>query len=512
MNCRRTDVVAAIALEFAFAWLFAIVLFVPVVLSGFIRRKGILTNVLAALTATYFLLWFVRIETAHQMLSIRPHLSGQGIVALAGIALAAVLIHVFTERFRGGRSVIAFVAVVVGTSVALETLARAQVPPRRRDDGIRRLAPLLNAPRSPVSIAPRLLMIGIDGLDWRVVARLVAAEKLPNIASLLREGRSYQMDNLGMRVSSEIWTTIYTSVPVRENGIDGFLRWNFAGVRDPIVTLPKFGVHTVFLIERILRVLSPVGPWSSTVVNNTYITAPLFWTRLSQAGRKVLAVTPLPMQLVPEKLDGTFVVPSRDAFFAFGPGGALSFPHPAASPTSPRGIMRDELHRLRTAVGLLRSQHYDAAVYYAHVVDGVSHLRWDFASPGFIKHDRGAAAIEASSFLQTEIAAAYLQADATVGQLIEAFGKPATVVLVSDHGWEFSEYEHFASPFGMFVVSPAPAPGYAGVIPATRIAPMLLGIAGVDANARSAPPEFWPNVLQDQELLKRLKALGYLGR
>jgi hypothetical protein len=79
---------------------------------------------------------------------------------------------------------------------------------------------------SPLELSPRLIVLGIDGLDDRVLRQLVTAGELPNFARLLREGASGTIRNseLGLPpVSPAIWTTYVTGVPKEEHGIHGFV-------------------------------------------------------------------------------------------------------------------------------------------------------------------------------------------------------------------------------------------------------------------------------------------------
>ena len=85
------------------------------------------------------------------------------------------------------------------------------------------------------------------------------------------------------------------------------------------------------------------------------------------------------------------------------------------------------------------------------------------------------------------MADAYAQVDAELRTLIDAFGGPATVVVVSDHGWEYSEYEHFLSTEGVLIVSGTGATGYGGVADLLSVAPTVLSLLGLPATSGMSP-------------------------
>jgi hypothetical protein len=304
------------------------------------------------------------------------------------------------------------------------------------------------------------------------------------------------MDNLGMRMSPEIWSTIYTGVRGPANGVDSFVRWKFRGIAAPVIVLPKFGVHSVLFIERLFWYLRPLGLWASEFCSNRDITATPVWTTLDAAGERVAVIDPLPMTLVPEALSsGLFAVQRGDRLSAFVSEGRFDYALPASETETPRFMLGEEKARIAAASDILHKFHCDAAIYYSPFLDGLQHLDWPAA---------------ARSLEKSAVPAGYEQADRTVAMLIEAFGQPATVMLLSDHGWEYGDYEHFASPMGMYVLAPSQSPGPCGYISACDLEPKMLAIAGV--SPRPVARRFLVERTEDEERIKRLRALGYIGR
>ncbi len=72
-------------------------------------------------------------------------------------------------------------------------------------------------------VGPRVLIIGVDGLDWERVQRLAADGRLPNIAALMEEGSSGVLHSVYPYLSPSIWTSIATGKREDKHGIGGFL-------------------------------------------------------------------------------------------------------------------------------------------------------------------------------------------------------------------------------------------------------------------------------------------------
>jgi hypothetical protein len=210
-------------------------------------------------------------------------------------------------------------------------------------------------------------------------------------------------------------------------------------------------------------------------------------------------------------VDGTFAIVSDNTLSAFSEhSGRADFPLPQNS-GSPRSYTLVERSYVAAAAELLRQEKYDVAIYYTHFLDAVQHLNWDFLCPDcFVKGDANPKMIETAAFERSDIADGYLQADRSIASIIDAFGQPASVVLVSDHGWDYDDYEHFNDPYGMVVVSPSRTPGYGGIASVLTIEPAVLTMAGVSTR-RNVHQEFSLERPEGEEYVKRLKALGYIG-
>jgi len=69
----------------------------------------------------------------------------------------------------------------------------------------------------------KLLLIGLDGADWKILDRLAAAGRVPTIDRLRREGAAGVLRSEEPLLSPIVWTTIGTGRTPLEHGITGFL-------------------------------------------------------------------------------------------------------------------------------------------------------------------------------------------------------------------------------------------------------------------------------------------------
>ncbi len=77
--------------------------------------------------------------------------------------------------------------------------------------------------RGAADVAPppgKVILIGVDGLEWRVVLDLVGEERLPVLTRLMREGSFGRLETLVPTFSPVIWTTVATGKLPKKHGIE----------------------------------------------------------------------------------------------------------------------------------------------------------------------------------------------------------------------------------------------------------------------------------------------------
>lgn len=70
--------------------------------------------------------------------------------------------------------------------------------------------------------AKKVLLIGWDAADWKVIRPLIAAGKMPTLATFIQEGVSGNLKTLEPPFSPMLWTSIATGVRPDKHGILGF--------------------------------------------------------------------------------------------------------------------------------------------------------------------------------------------------------------------------------------------------------------------------------------------------
>jgi len=195
---------------------------------------------------------------------------------------------------------------------------------------------------------------------------------------------------------------------------------------------------------------------------------PTIWEIASDAGKRVVVVNPLTIDPV-HPVHGVLI--NLNATPKPGPAG--SHPPEVAQRWGRQPIGYDQVsedaafeeHSRRLAeevsftIELLRENDFDLGVYYTHFVDTVSHFNWDFWARGdFLlldlprRLDDGGWRELVERHLDDLTFRAYEVMDAELDRLRRTF-PAATLILVSDHGWTWSGYEHFGSPDGVVVIA-----------------------------------------------------------
>jgi predicted AlkP superfamily phosphohydrolase/phosphomutase len=270
---------------------------------------------------------------------------------------------------------------------------------------------------SPARRAP-LIVIGIDGGEWKVIHRLWAEGKLPHLKVLADRGTTASL-RTAYNSSPVIWTTIATGVTPPVHGITDF-----------VVATPQGDV-----------------PISSEVRK-----VPALWSMLSRAGRRV-AVLGWWGSWPSEEIRGVVVsdralldLPDRVSPAAYLP----TFLDDLRAADADPGLFReDEPERrdrvmARTAAKLAR-EGFDLILVYFRSPDIVSHNHWKGfdperfpgADPGQIEASRG------------EVPRIYEAVDREIGRIVEAAPPDANVLVLSDHGFHAARGEEIKIFFDM---------------------------------------------------------------
>ena len=241
-----------------------------------------------------------------------------------------------------------------------------------------------------------LLVIGIDGGEWRMIRQLWASGELPNLRALASAGTSATL-RTAYNASPVIWTTIATGVTPREHGITNFV-------------VP--------------------GPNGDVPISSAVRKVPALWSMLSRVHKRV-AVVGWWGSWPAEEVDGV-VVSDR----------ALLDLESRVYPPTYLGRFKEAVERAKRESGLfnlsseaelrdaamaaagqdLLREQYDLTLLYFRSADIVSHHEW--------REDSTATPPIGGA----EVSRIYRALDRAVGEVLAAAGR-RNVLVISDHGF-----------------------------------------------------------------------------
>ncbi|HEY9420912.1 MAG TPA: alkaline phosphatase family protein, partial [Thermoanaerobaculia bacterium] len=272
------------------------------------------------------------------------------------------------RRLAGAVTALAVVALLVN---AAEPLSRSRTPATK--------------PAPPaIQVADtglKVMFVGLDGADWRVIQPMMEKGELPAFAALMREGASGDLATLHDSNSAVIWASIYTGATPDRHGIDDFYRISLPGM-----TTGLFPVHRTYFKE-LADLTAPLGLAGQVPVDRFSLKVPPIWEIADRAG------------LTTGVVDGYFysfpaLRPSRPEswFFTYG----LDMLADRASPRAelfvqPKRLFRDVRPLLKggdfywqsaTLLDMLAKRPQPRFVnFYTHEPDTAQHFYWKWWEP-----------------------------------------------------------------------------------------------------------------------------------
>ena len=253
-----------------------------------------------------------------------------------------------------------------------------------------------------------ILVVGIDGGEWKVIRKLWAEGRLPNLKALAERGTTATL-RTAYNSSPVIWTTIATGVTPREHGIVDFV------VPTPQGDVPiSSDVRKVPAIWNMLTqsgkrvaVLGWWGSWPAEEVNGVVVSD----RALLDLDRRVSPPSYLP----------TFLQEVRRAR-----------EEPSLFGADDEAEMRDRA--IAQAATTLAGQAFDLLLVYFRSPDIVSHNHWKSYEPEAF----GEAADPAN---RDRVPRSYEAVDQALGRLLKAGPKDMNVLVISDHGFHAARPE-----------------------------------------------------------------------
>jgi predicted AlkP superfamily phosphohydrolase/phosphomutase/tetratricopeptide (TPR) repeat protein len=284
---------------------------------------------------------------------------------------------------------------------------------------------------------PRVLLIGWDAADWKVIQPLLDAGQMPNLARLLAGGLRGNIATLYPVLSPMLWTSIATGKRAYKHGIHGFAEPlpDGSGVR-PITLLSRQTKAVWNILNQTGHRSIVVGWWPSHPAEP--INGVMVSNHFEKPAGTPAKMPPLPagtihpaslaeslaeLRVNPMELTGDFIrrfVPDYDQVDQSKDKRLHTLGKIIAETMSVHAV----------ATELLETQEWDfAGIYYS----GLDHFGHAFMSyhPPRLPH------VPEADFAiyQPIIANAYRYHDAMLGMLLNYADENTTVILMSDHGF-----------------------------------------------------------------------------
>ncbi len=364
-------------------------------------------------------------------------------------------------------------------------------------------------PHMPEPHIKRLLLIGWDAADWKIIDPLLKAGKMPFLSRLIDGGVRANLATLDPKLSPMLWTSIATGKTADKHGILNFIEPEPTGESLRIVSSTSRKVKAIWNIltqnDRRTILLNwyashPAEPIRGVSVSN------LFLEGMPDAadGRWPLAPGAVYPPELSDEIAGLRLHPSElhpEELLAFIPGLTALSPSDPRIATLRRHIAQcASVHNAATAL-LAREKEWDCAMVFYDTIDCLGHHFMQYYPPA-MSH---ISPRDAELFGHVMHGVYQLQ-DMMLGALLELAGPETTVIVLSDHGFhsdhlrppvrESQEGEHpvlhanWHRPLGMLAMG---GPGVkkgervygANVLDVTPTALTLLGIpVGADMDGR----------------------------
>jgi Flp pilus assembly protein TadD len=406
----------------------------------------------------------------------------------------------------------------------------------------------------------RLVLLGLDALDWKLVDDLTARGVMPNLSTLIRRGAQAVHDVPQPLISPVVWNTIATGVPPEAHGVLDFLeRDPNGGAPRPVTSASRKAPAIWEMAAAAGRTTATIGWWASFPASAPPGGA-VYSDRLTEQLLGLTAQTPgLADPPSAEATARELAVKAEDVTvgmlspFATVSAGELATVRSRSDAwDEPVGGLVKLVAATRTVESLTDHElgrGTEIVLSYLEGTDVVGHLFGPFRPPAM----RGADPALVRRF-GSVVDRYHGFVDAWIGRVVARLGPEDTLVIVSDHGFAWGEDRprapsgtHTATatlwhrPEGVFIaVGPrvrASATRYhlgvldvgpsllalAGLPPSTempgRVPEWLLAPAGdrpgpvryasLLTSQRPSSAELSPEARQ--EALAKLRALGYIA-
>ncbi len=297
---------------------------------------------------------------------------------------------------------------------------------------------------TPASTAQRLLLVGWDAADWKVIDPLMSKGEMPNLSKLVSEGVRGNLATMYPPLSPMLWTSIATGKRPAKHGIHGFIEPtpDGLGVR-PITNLGRKTKAFWNILNQAGKRSIVVGWWPShpaepirgSMVSN-HFQPPTGCDTVGPMMAGVVHPELWAARLAEMRVHGTHI--TGDILRMFAPEWPGIDQEKDKSVHDLAGLIAETMSIHCAATELIANEPWDLAAIYFAGIDHFSHRFMRYHAGKRIP-DRGtdpATGLSTDPSIFTGIVAnAYRYHDAMLGRLLQIAGADCPVLVLSDHGF-----------------------------------------------------------------------------
>lgn len=286
--------------------------------------------------------------------------------------------------------------------------------------------------------SPKVLLIGWDAADWKVIAPLMDAGLMPHLESIVDRGVIGNLATLQPVLSPVLWTSIATGKRQHKHGIHGFSEPDpHTGLIRPVTNLSRKTKAIWNILQQNGRRCHVVGWWPS------HPAEPINGVMISNHFQRAVSALDQPWPMQPgtvhpaelsEQLQDLRIHPcelEEEHLLPFVP---LAAEIDQSDDGRLMGVAKiiaecSSIHAAATAV--MQTEPWDFMAVYYDAIDHFCH--------GFMKyHPPREPWVPEEGFrlYKDVVAGGYRYHDMMLGTLLELAGPETTVILISDHGFQ----------------------------------------------------------------------------
>lgn len=277
----------------------------------------------------------------------------------------------------------------------------------------------------------KVIFVGLDGADWRVIQPMMEKGELPTFSAMVRQGASGDLATLHDSNSAVIWASMYTGETPERHGVFDFYRIALPGM----ASQGLFPVHRTYFKE-LTDLTAPLGLARQIPVDRFSLKVPPIWEIVDRAGLTTGVVDgyfysfPAPRVSNPESWFFTY---GLDQLGDRASSRAELFVQPTTLFREVRPFLKggDFYWQSATLLDLLAKRPQPRFVnFYTHEPDSAQHFYWKWFQPQYY-FGVGEKGLQENA---ERIPKLHRDFDSFLGRVLAEADPNTVVVVASDHG------------------------------------------------------------------------------